>query len=203
MRTAIAASHSSFSFVDESTVGSQTTKLTGDDSHAGADQTVSGSVATLEVVRTTRGNIYLRGAANVLHATLGIPPSTAAANSDHWIVLTPGDTPYSAVASTLEPQKELDSFYPRSPFQLDGPSQFHGRAVLGVKGIAATTAGNTGRHTAIIYVPITPPFSPVGATLTFGSGSGRGLEAVVFGRWGKVVHPPTPNGAVAYSSLKG
>src|ERR1039458_2590999 len=88
MRTAIAASHSSFSFVDESTVGSQTTKLTGDDSHAGADQTVSGSVATLEVVRTTRGNIYLRGAANVLHATLGIPPSTAAANSDHWIVLT-------------------------------------------------------------------------------------------------------------------
>ena len=65
-------------------------------------------------------------------------------------------------------------------------------------------AGSSG-HTATIYVPTQPPYTPVGATLTFGSGSGRrgrGRRLRSLGCQGKSPAPPSKT-SVAFSSLAG
>jgi hypothetical protein len=192
----------SFHFVDESRVGSKTTTLIGDDTKAGADQALSGSGSPLEVERTADGNLYVRGAADALEGALGLSATIAGAHAGAWISLQKADAPYSAVAATLEPQKEFDPFVPASPLHLEAPRQFHGRTVVGVSGSAPPSAGGSG-NVATLYVPTEPPYAPVGATLTFGTGTNRGNEAVVFGRWGQPFAPPAPTGALPFSSLTG
>jgi len=201
--TAITAAGFSFHFIDQSRVGSKTTTLTGDDTAAGSDQVLSGSSSALEVLGRADGSLFVRGAAGALHDALGFSPATAGANAGKWIALRPGDSPYSAVKAALNPQTELNIFVPVSPYSLQAPRQFHGRTVVGVSGPARASAANGTGHVATIYVPTEPPYAPVGATLTYGSGSSQGVEVVVFDHWGQRINPPVPNGPVAYSSLAG
>jgi hypothetical protein len=199
--TAITANGFSFHFIDESRVGSKTTTLTGDDTAAGADQTLSGSVPALTVERRTDGSVFVKGAAAALESALGLSQPTADANTGKWITLQSGDIPYGAVTAALAPKDELDTFVPVAPYVLDTPREFHGRTVVGVSGKARASAANGAGHVVTLYVPTESPYTPVGATLTFGSGSGAGVEAVVFDRWGQRVDPPVPTGAVPFSSL--
>jgi len=199
--TAITANGFSFHFVDESRVGSKTTTLVGDDTAAGADQTLSGSAPALEAERRSDGNVYVRGATAALESALGLAPATALANAGRWIALQSGDAPYGAVTAALAPKQELNTFVPEAPYTIEAPRQFHGRTVVGVSGRARASAANGAAHIVTLYVPTESPYTPVGATLTFGSGSGTGVEAVVFNKWGQRIDPPAPTGAVAFSSL--
>jgi hypothetical protein len=198
---AIKTSDSSFHFVDESQVGSKTTTLTGDDTAAGATQTLSGDVSALTVERRANGTVFVRGAAEALQNALGLSPATATAQAGKWIELRSGDAPYSAVTAALAPKNELDSFVPVAPFTLGAPRSFHGRTVIGVSGTAPASAANGEGHVVTLYIPTEAPYAPVGATLTFGTGTSAGAEAVVFNRWGQRVDPPVPAGAVLFSSL--
>jgi hypothetical protein len=200
--TAITADGFSFHFVDVSRVGAKTTTLTGTDTAAGSDQTLSGSTPSLEVEQRADGSVFVRGAATALQAALGLTSSTATSNAGKWISLQPGDTPYQTVTAALGPKQELDEFVPIAPFTLDAPRVYRGRTVVGVSGSArASAAGGAKGNVVTLYVPTEPPYTPVGATLTFGSGSSAGVEAVVFDRWGQRIDPPVPSGAVAFSSL--
>jgi len=199
--TAISTDGSSFHFVDQSRVGSKTTTLTGDDTAAGSYQVLSGSGAALEVEQRADKSLFVRGAAGALVGALGLSPTAAAASAGKWISLQPADTPYTSVAGALDPQKELDVFVPTPPYTLKAPRAFHGRTVVGVAGKARTSAVNGTGLLATIYVPTEPPYTPVGATLTFGSGTTAGVEAVVFNDWGQRTNPPVPASVVAFSSL--
>jgi hypothetical protein len=199
--TAITATGFSFHFIDESRVGSMTTTLTGDDTAAGADQTLSGSAAALTVERQTDGHVFVKGAPSALQSALGLSAVTAGTEAGKWISLSSGDRPYGQVTAALDPQQELNTFVPTSPFTVEKPRRFHGRTVVGVTGKARSSAGAGSAHMVTLFVPTRAPFTPVGATLTFGNGSGAGVEAVVFDRWGQRIDPPTPSGVVAYSSL--
>ena len=77
----------------------------------------------------------------------------------------------------------------------------HGRRVVGVSGMAPSTAANGTGKTRDLVVPTNPPYTPVGASLTYGSGSTRGLEVAVFGHWGEKILPTAPTGAIPYSTL--
>lgn len=105
------------------------------------------------------------------------------------------------MTAALDPKSELDAYVPLAPYVLDAPRQFHGRTVVGVTGKARASAGNGTGHVVTLYVPTEPPYTPVGATLTFGSGAGAGVEAVIFNNWGQRIDPTVPTGAVAFSSL--
>lgn len=201
--TAITADGFSFHFIDESRVGSKTTTLVGDDTAAGSDQVLSGTGSALAVERQTNATIFVRGAAGALRSALGLSATSAVAHAGEWISLQPGDAPYSNVLAALNPEDELDTYIPTSPYVLGTPREFHGRSVVGVSGPARSSVADGTGHTVTLYVPTEPPYTPVGATLTFGSGSGAGVEAVVFSRWGKRFNPPLPSSAIAYSSLAG
>jgi hypothetical protein len=201
--TAITANGFSFHFVDQSRVGSKTTTLSGDDTQAGSDQSLSGSGSALEVVRRADGSVFVRGAAGALVGALGLSQTTAGTYAGKWITVLSGDPPYGALVAALDPEKELDAFVPTAPYTLEGPRPFHHLTVVGVSGPARASAANGQAHVATFYVPTEPPYTPVGATLTFGVGSGRGVEAVVFGRWGQRTNPPAPSTAVAYAVLTG
>jgi hypothetical protein len=202
-QAAVTATASSFHFADETRVGSHVTTLSGYDTNDGADQILGGAAPSLEVLRTAAGGIFVRGAATALQASLNLSAAVAAAHTNSWISLVPGDAPYVTVANTLDPGQELNSFIPAAPLHLEGPRKLHGRTVLAVVGTAAATAANGAGHVATLYVPTKAPYTPVGATLTFGSGSEHGTEVVVFKEWGKRVDPATPTAAVAYSTLTG
>jgi hypothetical protein len=199
--TAITVTDFSFHFVDVSSVGSRTTTLTGDDTAAGATQTLTGDVPSLTVDRRTDGSVFVRGQAEALQSALGLSQATAATNAGKWIELQSSDAPYSAVTAALAPKNELDTFVPVAPFTVDAPRSYHGRTVVGVSGTARASAANGKGHVVTLYVPTEPPYTPVGATLTFGSGSSAGVEAVIFDRWGQRIDPPVPSGAVPFSSL--
>jgi hypothetical protein len=199
--TAITAADSSFHFVDESRVGSKTTTLTGDDTATGATQSLTGDVAALTVERRADGSVFVEGAAEALQNALGLSQATATAQAGKWIELQSGDAPYSAVTAALAPKNELNTFVPLAPLTLGAPRSFHGRTVIGVSGTAPASAANGKGHVVTLYVRTEAPYTPVGATLTFGSGSSAGVEAVVFDRWGQRVDPPAPTGAVLFSSL--
>jgi hypothetical protein len=199
--TAITTNGFSFHFIDQSTVGTRSSTLSGDDTAAGSDQTLSGSVSALTVERRSDGRVYVEGAAPALESSLGLSAATATANAGKWISLQPGDTPYQAVTAALAPKAELDAFIPLAPYTLVAPRQFHGRTVVGVSGRPPASAANGTGHLVTIFVPTHAPYTPVGATLTFGTGSGAGIEAVVFNRWGQRTDPAVPAGVVAYSSL--
>jgi hypothetical protein len=201
--TAITADNFSFHFIDQSRVGSKTTTLVGDDTAAGSDQVLSGTGAALAVERRSDGTIFIRGAASALESALSLSPTAAAAHAGVWISLQPSDAPYTTVLTALGPQQEINTFVPTSPYTLSSPRQFHGRTVVGVSGAARSSAVNGAGHIVTLYVPTEPPYTPVGATLTFGSGSSAGVEAVVFDRWGRRINPPAPSPALAYSSLAG
>src|SRR5580704_792138 len=70
--TAITVTDFSFHFVDVSSVGSRTTTLTGDDTAAGATQTLTGDVPSLTVDRRTDGSVFVRGQAEALQSALGL-----------------------------------------------------------------------------------------------------------------------------------
>ena len=89
---------------------------------------------------------------------------------------------------------------PTAPYTLEAPKAFHGRTVVGVAGRAWASAVNGTGLLATIYVPTEPPYTPVGATLTFGTGAAAGVEAVVFNHWGQRTNPPLPATVVAFSS---
>jgi hypothetical protein len=199
--TAITANGFSFHFIDVSRVGLKTTTLTGTDTAAGSEQTLSGSVPALTVERRSDGTVFVRGAAEALQSALGLSQTTATSNAGKWIELQSGDTPYSAVTAALGPKQELDAFVPVAPYVLDAPQHYHGRTVVGVSGKARASAGNGTGHVVTLYVPTEPPYTPVGATLTFGTGSGAGVEAVIFNSWGQRIDPPVPTAAVSFSSL--
>jgi hypothetical protein len=199
--TAITANGFSFHFVDVSSVGSRTTTLTGDDTAAGATQTLTGDVPSLTVERRTDGSVFVLGQAEALQNALGLSQATATTQVGKWIELQASDAPYSAVTAALNPKNELDTFVPAAPFTLQAPRAFHGRTVVGVSGTARASAANGKGHVVTLYVPTEPPYTPVGATLTFGTGSSAGVEAVIFNRWGQRVDPPVRTGAVAFSSL--
>lgn len=201
--TSITAKASSFHFIDQTRLGKKTTTLSGDDTDTGADQTLSGSGGALEVVRTADGTLFVRGAAGALVTALSLPQATATAKAGQWISLQSGDAPYSVVAVALDPAKELNSFMPTAPLQLESPRRFHGHTVVGVVGNAPTSAGNGSGGIATLYVPTESPYTPVGATLTYATNTGQADEAVVFDNWGKRINPAAPTGAVTYSSLVG
>jgi hypothetical protein len=147
------------------------------------------------------GDVFVRGAGSALRSALGLSQTTSVTEAGKWISLRAGDAPYSTVTAALEPEQELNTFIPTAPFTLESPRQFHGRTVVGVSGKARSSAAKGSGHTVTLFVPTSAPYTPVGATLSFGSGSGAGVEAVVFNRWGQRIAPPTPSGAIAYSSL--
>jgi hypothetical protein len=195
------ASKKSFHFVDQSRVGKNTTTLTGNDSSAGADQTLSGVGAALEVVRIVGGAVFLRGAAGALVSALGLPQAIATANAGRWISLFSSDGPYAAVTASLDPQGELATYVPQGQLRLEGPRAFRGTTVVGVTGTAPASAVNGTGRAVTLYIPTEAPYTPVGATLTLGTGKSQGAEAVVFDHWGERINPAVPTGAVAYSSL--
>jgi hypothetical protein len=199
--TAITANGFSFHFVDVSSVGSTTTTLTGEDTAAGATQTLTGDVPSLTVDRRSDGSVFVQGQPDALQSALGLSQSIASTQAGKWIELQSSDPPYSAVTAALDPKNELDTFIPVAPFTLQSPRQFHGRTVVGVSGIPRASAANGKGHVVTLYVPTEPPYTPVGATLTFGTGSSAGVEVVIFNRWGQRIDPPVPTGAVAFSSL--
>lgn len=198
---AMVADAQSFHFVDVTKQGSHSITLIGDDTDRGAQQSLQGDVSALEVLRTPPGGVYVRGAPNALEDALDLSSSTATAYAGKWISLQPGDGPYSTVATALDPQKEVDSYIPVAPLHLVGPRTFRGQQVVGVSGTAPSTAANGSGKTVTLYVPTVAPYTPLGATLTFGSGESSGIEAVVFGKWGEKVYPAAPAGAVPYRSL--
>ncbi|HEY7946682.1 MAG TPA: hypothetical protein VID75_03340 [Acidimicrobiales bacterium] len=198
--TAISTERFSFHFVDQSRVGTKTTTLTGEDTAAGSYQVLSGSGSALEVEQRADKSLYVRGAAGGLEGALGLSTTAAAADAGKWISLQPADSPYKAVAAALDPHQELYAFVPTAPYTLESPREFHGRTVVGVAGKAPILAVNGTGLVATVYVPTEPPYTPVGATLTFGTGVSAGVEAVVFSRWGQRTNPPAPAGAVAYST---
>jgi hypothetical protein len=198
---AIAADHDAFRFVDQSRVGHATTTVIGSDSDLTSEQTLSGAGAALQVERVTDGTIYLRGAAGALVSALGLSQAVATAYAGRWIFLSPSDGPYGPVNGTLNPLPEIDSFFPDPPYELESPRVFHGATVVGVIGHAPASAANGTGHALTLFVPTTAPHTPVGATLTFGTGASSGTEAVVFDHWGEAVQVTAPPAAVAYSTL--
>lgn len=200
-QAAMTAANQSFHFVDETKQGSSTVTLIGDDTSGGAHQTVEGSISALEVLRTASGGLYVRGASVALERALGLSTTVAAANAGKWISLQPDDAPYTTVAVALDPQKEIESYIPTAPLQLEKPRDFRGRVVIGVTGAAPSSAASGTGKTVTLYVPTKAPYTPLGATLSYGSGSTSGIEAVVFGDWGETINPSAPSGAVPYSSL--
>jgi hypothetical protein len=198
---AMAAQKSSFHFVDESRVGSQIIYLRGYDTGSGAEQLVSGAAPELEVERTAAGRLFVRGEAAALEDSLNLSKATAALYTNRWISLQRTDSPYASVASALEPRQEINSYLPVANLTLHGPLQFHGHSVLAVRGAAGAAVAKGTAHTATIYVAAQSPHTAVGATLTFGSGAGQGMEAAVFTEWGKQDSPAAPTASVAYSTV--
>ncbi|HVC70606.1 MAG TPA: hypothetical protein VNC61_10185 [Acidimicrobiales bacterium] len=164
---------------------------------------LSGSGSALEVERRSDRSVYFRGAAGALESALGLSPTIASANTGNWVALQPSDVPYSSVVAALDPQMELNTLVPSAPYTLEDPRTFHGRTVVGVAGKAQASAVNGTGLVATLYVPTEPPYTPVGGTLSFGSGTTAGVEAVVFSRWGRPQNPPAPATSVTFSSLVG
>jgi len=189
----------SFHFVDQSRSGSKTTTLIGDDTTTGSIQSLSGAAAALAVVRTAGGTIYVKGSSPALQSALGLSSVTALTVAGKWLSLEASDQPYQSVAAALDPQKEIDSFTPAQPFTESNPRRFHDRMVVGISGPVSGGTGAT--HTVTLYVPTEAPYTPVGATLTFGGGSSAGVEAVAFSHWGEQIHPSTPHPSVSFSSV--
>ncbi len=199
---AVAKAHSSFHFIDESRLQSQDTILSGYDTAQGAAQRLTSGAEELSVERTATGVLYVRGTAGALEKALGLPVAVAESETKTWIAVQAADAPYAVVAGALVAKQELGYFRPQSPLHLRGPVSFHGRSVLALSGRAVRAAGGGAGDTATLYVPTKAPYTPVGATLTFGSGSNQGSEAIVFNQWGTSTSPTVPAGAVAFSSVK-
>ncbi len=194
--------HHSFHFADETRVDDETTTVTGNDSGVGANETLSGAAPNLQVVRTADGTIYIRGAAAALQSALGLSSATATSHVGTWISLAPSDSPYTKVDDALAWQNEVDYYLPQSSLHLVTSKPIGGHHVIGVTGKAPAADDDGHGATATLFVPTSAPFTPVGASLNFGSASSAGTEVVLFGQWGTQARPSAPSGAVPLSSIQ-
>lgn len=90
--TAITANGFSFHFIDVSDVGAKTTTLTGTDTAAGSEQTLSGAVPALTVERRSDGTVFVREQPRRCRALWGCrqrPPPVMPENGSNCSRVTP------------------------------------------------------------------------------------------------------------------
>ena len=204
--TSISAYHhqQSLRFVTRTVEGSQEQTQLGDVSDRAAAETVrSGKDPVVEAVLVQQV-AYLQAGTQLLKSVLGLPSAAATAHAGSWISISPGDSAYQSVSSSLTPTAAIQLFVPQEPhLTVLGTTQFNGQQTVAVSGSPAATSPSGTTATVTLFVSTASPYLPVGATLVVKSTSGKVVErqASLYGRWNQKVEPVAPKNATPVSSL--
>jgi hypothetical protein len=194
----------SFHFVDKIVAGSVSELQIGDVSATAANESITQGKTAVIQVALVNGTLYLRASPTVLSGDFGLSATEAAAQGGQWISISPSESAYSSVASSVSATSAIELFVPEEPnLKISGATTVDGRRVVAVQGtsISAPASGAVGKVT--LFVSTTAPYLPVSATLVTEDASGKVVQeqAVLFGKWGEQVHLRPPSGVVPLSSL--
>ena len=133
--------------------------------------------------------------------------SQASSAAGKWVVVQQGDSPFQSITQQLTVSGEVANFLPsRQTVQVGKRTKVHGVAVYPLYGRPVVPLPKGSSASVALFVPVKPPYRPVGATLVIGSSSTKTRlhEEVVFSDWNKAVSltPPASN-TIAFSALIG
>jgi hypothetical protein len=175
-------------------------------------ESVSGSLsatqalATLVVNKTPTLQVVLAGttlylqttSTAVLEKNLGLSAAQATSAVSKWISITPSDSAYNTVLSSISIASEVSGFYPDPAKATIGSTRtVHGISVTPLTSV--TTSSGTTQETTLFVDPKTS--LPVGGTIVGTKGKVKEQKVGAFTRWNKSFTVTPPSGAVPLSSL--
>lgn len=194
----------SFHFVSKIEEGSSSQVQLGDVSRSAAAETIESKGSPVVEALLAHGVVYIRAGTELLENALGLPATAAAAHAGTWLAVDPTDSVYGSVASALTPTSAIELFVPNEPhLRVAGTVTFSGHQAVAVVGTPATSPPTGDTATVTLYVSVTAPFLPLGATLQVTDPSGKVVErdAALYGKWNERVASVVPRGSTPLSAV--
>lgn len=169
-----------------------------DDQNASSDEGTQASSYTNGASATFRlvdGVGYMR--ANAAALSQFFPGKLVSQFAGRWIAARPGDPGYADITDGMTLGSALTEFTPTGTLTSTGPRTVDGKAVIGVKGVAAANTGVPQGLPAILYVMAAGQPLPV----SYQAGAGADQEATTFSRWGETVRTVAPANPVPITSV--
>jgi hypothetical protein len=160
-----------------------------------------------QVITKTSGKVTIRMVAGVGYlrtgnaAVLGqlFPGKSVSPLLGRWIVAHPGNPGYQDITVGITLASVLPEFTPTGTLTSTGLQTVDGQSVIGVKGVAPSTAGIPQDQPVTLYVLATGQPLPI----SFQGGSGTDQETATFSKWGQTVSTAAPANPLPITSVIG
>ncbi len=196
-RQALATTKSwSVHYVSSSNASQVSLLETGDSGPASGTQSVAtgtGNLADTIMIDVIGGLTYVKGNAGGFQRLVGLDATTAQEVAGRWIEFSTTSATFAQVVAGVRSRDVADELELKGPLSLGRSTTVGGVAVDAIEG-TQTTARKTQR--VILYVRAHGSHVPVEEDAVDAKGKANGTLHVVYSRWGEIVRPEAPQGAV-------
>ena len=183
-------------YVSSSTVSQVSLLETGDSGPASGTQSVAagkGNLNDMITIDVIGGLTYVKGNAGGLQALAGMDAATAQQVAGRWIEFSTTNASFAEVVAGVRSRDVANELELKGPLTLGHATTLDGIAVDAIDG-AQASARKTER--VVLYVRAHGSHVPVEEDAVDSKGKADGSLHVTYSRWGEIVRPQAPQGAV-------